>query len=64
MEKQRKKSIVPPFIGIAAVWFGSHVGPGTASGKQVTTYYSAYGKLGIFLPMIAMGILAIAVYYE
>ncbi|WMJ76770.1 MULTISPECIES: YkvI family membrane protein [unclassified Sedimentibacter] len=61
--QKKRKSIVPTFIGIAAVWFGTHVGPGVASGKQVVSYYAAYGKLGIFTPIIAMSLLALAIYF-
>lgn len=63
MEKEQKKSMIPAFFGIAAVWFGTHVGPGTASGKQVTVYYNTYGKLGLFTPIAAMGLLGLAIYY-
>lgn len=62
-EKFKKKSIIPSFVGISAVWFGTHVGPGVASGKQVVSYYAAYGKLGIFTPMIAMALLGLAIYF-
>jgi len=58
-----QKSSIPPYIGIAAVWFGTHVGPGIASGKQVVSYYAEYGKLGMFTPLIAMAILGWAIYY-
>ena len=65
MEKKlgSQKSSIPPYIGIAAVWFGTHVGPGIASGKQVISYYGAYGKIGMFTPLIAMALLAWAIYY-
>lgn len=63
VKKVRRKSAIPSFVGIAAVWFGTHLGPGVASGKQVVSYYAAYGKLGIFTPVIAMAVLGIAVYF-
>lgn len=63
IEKVKRKSIVPPFVGIAAVWFGTHAGPGVASGKQVATYFSSYGKLGMITPIIAMALLGLAMYY-
>ena len=63
VEKVKRKSIVPPFVGIAAVWFGTHAGPGVASGKQVATYFSSYGKLGMLTPIIAMALLGLAMYY-
>ncbi len=61
--KPKQKSIIPAYVGIAAVWFGTHVGPGVASGKQVVSYYAAYGKLGIFTPIIAMALLGLAIYF-
>lgn len=61
--KTNQKSAIPPYIGIAAVWFGTHVGPGIASGKQVVSYYAEYGKLGIFTPLIAMALLGLAIYH-
>ena len=63
MIKDKKKYVVPPFVGIAAVWFGTHAGPGVASGKQVASYYSVYGILGIFTPIIAMALLGLAIYF-
>jgi len=62
-KEKKQKSIVPPYVGIAAVWFGTHVGPGVASGKQVATYFSSYGKIGIFTPFLAMALLGLAMYY-
>lgn len=62
-EKVTRKSVIPSFVGIAAVWFGTHAGPGVASGKQVVSYYASYGKLGIFSPIIAMALLGAAIYF-
>lgn len=63
VESNIRKSVISPFVGIAAVWFGTHAGPGVASGKQVVSYYAAYGKLGIFTPIIAMAVLGMAIYF-
>ncbi|MGB4437998.1 MAG: hypothetical protein WBJ13_01980 [Sedimentibacter sp.] len=63
VKKSKKKTMVPAFVGIASVWFGTHVGPGVASGKQVATYYSNYGKIGIFTPILAMTLLGLAIYF-
>lgn len=63
VKKAKQKLVIPQFIGIAAVWFGTHAGPGVASGKQVVSYYASYGKLGIFTPLIAMALLGLAIYY-
>jgi uncharacterized membrane protein YkvI len=60
---KEKKSVIPAYIGIASVWFGTHVGPGVASGKQIVSYYASYGKLGFFTPIIAMALLGLAIYF-
>lgn len=61
--KAKRKLVLPQYVGIAAVWFGTHVGPGVASGKQVVSYYASFGKLGIFTPLIAMALLGLAIYF-
>lgn len=61
--KAKQKLVLPQYVGIAAVWFGTHVGPGVASGKQVVSYYASFGKLGIFTPLIAMALLGLAIYF-
>lgn len=58
-----KSSGIPVFLGIASVWFGAHAGPGVASGKQTAVYFSAFGKWGLITPIIAMGVLALCIYY-
>lgn len=59
----QKRTAIPAYVGIAAVWFGTHAGPGVASGKQVVSYYAAFGKLGIFTPVIAMALLGLAIFF-
>ncbi|MBW8383713.1 MAG: hypothetical protein K0M69_14490 [Youngiibacter sp.] len=49
-------------MGIGATWFGVHMGPGTASGRQGSTYYSTYGNWGLVTPLLAMGILGFIIY--
>lgn len=61
---EKKKSGIPVFLGIASVWFGAHVGPGVASGKQTAVYYSAFGKWGLITPLIAMGLMGLCIYYS
>ncbi|MCD8036531.1 MAG: hypothetical protein LUE88_04000 [Clostridiales bacterium] len=46
-------------FSVASVWFGTHVGGGFATGNQAIQYYVQYGWMACFLPMIAMGILAL-----
>lgn len=38
MEKSKAKKGLPVFIGVAAVWMGTHFGPGVASGTQLNQY--------------------------
>lgn len=64
MEKiKRRKIALPASVGVSAVWFGSHVGPGTASGNQTASYFGGFGKLGLVGGIIAMIILGICIYY-
>ncbi len=46
-------------FSVASVWFGTHVGGGFATGNQASQYYVQYGWMASFLPMVAMGILAL-----
>lgn len=63
MSNKAKKGIfLSTWMGIGATWFGVHMGPGTASGKQGATYYAAYGKWGFLTPILAMGLLAFVLY--
>ena len=59
----KKKFVFPAFIGVTAVWFGTHVGPGTASGNQTASYFGAYGKIGLLGGLLAMLLLGICIYY-
>ncbi|ETA80098.1 YkvI family membrane protein [Youngiibacter fragilis] len=63
-EKTAKKSNfkLATSMGIGATWFGVHMGPGTASGRQGSTYYSTYGNWGLVTPLLAMGILGFIIY--
>lgn len=59
---ERKRSI-PAFVGVACVWLGTHFGPGFASGTMLNNYYTKFGFIGVFMPVIAMAILGFALYY-
>lgn len=48
-------------FSVASVWFGTHVGGGFATGNQAIQYYVKFGWMASFLPMIAMGILALVI---
>ena len=62
MEKSKAKKGMPVFIGVAAVWMGTHFGPGVASGTQLNQYYVMFGLPGIFVTVIAMAFLGYALY--
>jgi hypothetical protein len=47
---------------VASMWFGTHVGAGFATGNQVVGYFSKYGAYAALFPIIAMGILVLALY--
>lgn len=63
MKKKKNKLRIPVYLGVASVWFGTHAGPGSASGNMTASYYASYGKWGLITPIIAMGIMAICIYY-
>lgn len=58
------KKQLPVYLGVAAVWFGGHCGPGVASGNQVAKFYSSYGVWGLFTGILAMIVLGLCVYYS
>lgn len=60
--KRKASAIFSSWMGIGATWFGVHLGPGTASGRQGATYYGQYGGWSFFMPFIAMAILGVVVY--
>ncbi|MGI6143207.1 MAG: hypothetical protein ACOYEK_05050 [bacterium] len=62
MEKSAAKKGLPAFIGVAAVWMGTHFGPGLASGTQINVYYVNYGIPGICVTALAMGLLGYVLY--
>lgn len=62
MEEKKSKKGLPVFIGVAAVWMGTHFGPGVASGTQLNVYYVKYGVPGICVTIFAMAFLAYALY--
>lgn len=50
-------------FGVAAVWFGSHVGGGFATGNQTRTFFAIAGFPAVFLPFVSVLIIA-WVFYE
>lgn len=63
MKKKNSNFQIPVFLGVASVWFGTHAGPGSASGNMTASYYASFGKWGFITPIIAMGIMAICIYF-
>ena len=63
MSTENGKFLIPSYFGLACVWFGTHCGPGTASGKQTAVYFLQYGKWSLIFPFVAMGFLGLGVYY-
>lgn len=58
------KKGLPVYLGVAAVWFGAHCGPGAASGNQIAAFYNKFSIWGLFTGLIAMIILGMCVYYS
>lgn len=52
------KSVMPAGLIIALSWFATHCGAGFATGNQEVNYYVKFGWYAIFLPIIAMVLLA------
>ena len=50
--KDKKKIPFGTTFGVAAVWFGAHVGGGFATGNQTRAFFVRFGYSSIFLPMI------------
>ena len=59
----KKKFVFPVWLGIATTWFGMHCGSGFATGTQYTIYYSAYGWMAIFMPLVTWTIMAASYYF-
>lgn len=60
---EKKRSAVPAFLGVAAVWLGSHFGPGFATGAFSVKWYVKYGWIGLITPLLAMLITGGVMYY-
>ena len=52
--KNIKTAGFPMLFGIAAAWFGTHVGGGFASGTQTVAYFVQYGKSAWWIPVVVM----------
>lgn len=60
---QKKKTAVPAYLGVAAVWIGSHFGPGFATGAFSVRWYVKYGWVGLVTPLLAMLITGGVMYF-
>lgn len=45
---------------IGAIWFGSHVGGGFASGNQAWNFYGRFGSIGIVVSILSMVLVGLA----
>ena len=45
---------------IGAIWFGSHVGGGFASGNQAWNFYCQFGSIGIIISILTMALIGLA----
>lgn len=63
MNKKAKSVSVSSAFAVAAVWFGSHFGPGNSTGKQALLYFAQYGKIGVLLPILTMAVWSVCMYY-
>ena len=46
------KSGLATMFSVAAVWFGTHVGGGFATGNQTVQYFVKFGYTALFMPAI------------
>ena len=60
---EKKKTAVPAYLGVAAVWIGSHFGPGFATGAFSVRWYVKYGWIGLVTPLLAMAVTGGVMYY-
>lgn len=58
MNDTAKKSTMSAGFVVAMAWFATHCGAGFATGNQEVNYFVKYGWYAIFLPIIAMVLLA------
>jgi len=59
----RKKVFLPASVGVAAVWFGTHVGAGFATGRQEVEFFVQFGWHSLWIGMLAMLIMGTAIFF-
>ena len=62
-KKSVKRALIPAWLGVACVWFGTHCGPGAASGNQTVQYFVKFGLWSLLMPLAAMILLGVSLYY-
>lgn len=56
----KKKANLGLAYSIGAIWFGSHVGGGFASGNQAWNFFGKFGTLGIIISILSMVLVGVA----
>jgi len=51
-------------MGIAFVWFSGHFGGGFASGRQIVAFFLGHHWTSLFMPAVAMFVMALTFYYS
>ena len=59
----KKKVFLPATVGVAAVWFGTHVGAGFATGRQEVEFFVQFGWHSLWIGMLAMLIMGTAIFF-
>jgi brp/blh family beta-carotene 15,15'-monooxygenase len=57
MDNKTSKASFGTMFAVAAVWFGSHVGGGFATGNQTVQYFVRFGWPTVFMPVLVIGLL-------
>ena len=57
MENKSNKSSFSVIFTVAAVWFGTHVGGGFATGNQTVAYFVRFGWPTVFMPFLIICLL-------
>lgn len=58
------KKLVSGHLAIAFVWFSSHFGGGFASGRQIIAFFLGHHWTSLFMPGVAMFLMALTLYYS
>lgn len=50
-------------LTMASVWFSTHFGGGFSSGRQIVQFYTRFGAYSIFMPIVAVAMMALVYYF-